>query len=216
MIIVLVIIGSALDDSPREPVQAAPIQAPTLAPMSTPVPTRIPLYSQSPVTSRPFIELEDIATHATEYAPIDGDRKGYIEGLGGHLCSFVQVGTKASSPSYFYPTLKGSETIMLFDDHRCLNNTDHFDSPEMMDQIALIEAQYRINNKIATWYSLPNANFLTRPAELHPPNSLRERGWCIQSPKYPIQSFAVEYFWEESGIGAALHSVTLGSCKTNQ
>ena len=223
LIVVLGIIGTAVESGP-DPVSTYKVEAsnssatpkPTrLSTSATSVPTKRPLFAQSPVTSQPFLVLDSVIHDVSEYAPIDGDHAGYIEGFSGHACEFSQVGTIASSQSYFFPSLTGSETIMIFADDRCMTNTDSYSNVDEMKTVAIAQAQYRINEQIATWYSKPDADFMTQPDDLQglAPSLLRKKGWCIESRKYPTWSFIVDYFWMNNGIGAVMHSPGQGSCK---
>ena len=197
--------------------------SPTVVPLPSALPSSpVPVLPPSPVPVLPQIAhplhddliLYSYLDYVSRYAPRHGPSEGYVRGFGGHDCHYVQAATIESAPSYFYDVFKGSVTIMIFDDDICMSYASHIgESSPRLDNIAIAFAQEQVNLAISRWYSVPDANFMYKPNDLKGAAEFQVKGWCIQSQTYPIQSFAVDYFTKGSGLGAVLHSTTIGGCE---
>ena len=113
-----------------------------------------------------------------------GNRRGFVLNAHGKKCWYVQHPTKDETLSYFYEELKGSDSVMIFEDSKCMSGTDVYEEINIR----------MINNVISNWYSLPDAEFMTRVEDLETSSMYQIRGFCVQSRKYETQAFMVDYF----------------------
>jgi hypothetical protein len=103
---------------------------------------------------------------------------------------------------YFHGGLKGKMGTITFDVSSCMSDKDvGLDTNKMM-----------INNVVSRWYSHSDAAFKTRVAELFPSSLMQKRGLCIQSSKYPIIDFTIDYEVKNSSIVRVFHGSAVQGC----
>ena len=151
-----------------------------------------------------LLDLEDKISPTKKPA---GQLKGTIINDMGEPCWFKQGATKLESESYFFNGTTGSDTLLLFDHRDCMKTS--------LGDLGMGIMQRLINDRIADWYSNEDADFQTKPSELHPTSMGQTRGWCMQSATYPLIGVLVEYFVDEGSITAVLHGMALGGCQSS-
>lgn len=141
------------------------------------------------------IALAQVAYAADGFQP-----KGYILNDRGDKCWYTQVTDQEGT--YFHGKLKGRMGTITFDDPRCMSEAD----------VGLDVNKMMINNVIARWYSHSDAAFQTRVSELFPGSMMQEKGFCIQSGKYPIIGITVDYEVQDKSIIRVRHGSSVQGC----
>ena len=178
----------------QSPISAtlAPKQAATSKPSGQSVPTQ-GILAVNPIIDR--ISPNGIRK---------GSLKGWVLNFYGEECWFGQAATDDNSVSYFYKSLTGSDTLLVFDDQACM--TDPM-------SIGMAFHQRTVNQAISSWYSKPDAKFMVTPDKLYRKSQLQVKGWCIQSTTYPSTAIAVDYFVDGESLVAVVHNYAVGGCE---
>ena len=136
-----------------------------------------------------------------------GQLSGTILNDMGEPCWFKQGATPSEGETYFLDGIRGSDTLMLFDDLDCMKTT--------LGDLGMGIMQRLINDRIVHWYFNKEVQFATKPSELYPSmaEGIQVQGWCIQSTTHPHAGVLVEYFTDGDSIVAVLHGIgaTCGS-----
>ena len=160
--------------------------------------------SSQPMPAQGMAEVNSIVDRISPDGIRNGSLRGVVSNHAGQDCWFGQVATDDNSVSYFYEKLTGSDTLLIFDNQRCMET-------EVPGLMAL--QQSMVNQAISTWYSLPDAKFMVSPDQLYRKSQLQVKGWCIQSATYPLQAIAVDYFVDGESLVAVVHSYAVGGCQ---
>ena len=205
--------GSPSDGNRNRVAIAEPTSAATVQP-SPPRPAR-----RTPNTSQSLLALGPHLDYLSETAAVKGARAADMFAFDGHFCPYVQVATALGSPSYFFDDLTNSDTLIIFDEPGCMNRIDYGGNVDRtaLHDASMVHAQNEINRAVASWHGREDAAFLTDLQDLQLNRDMQQRGWCIQSSKYPTVSIAVDYFIDEDGgLTAAIHSGSIGSCSSDK
>ncbi len=155
------------------------------------------------VELQPFSHFEEaVMPIVDELQQPRGLLNGQLQNDKGDFCWYTQLATTEDSRSYFYETLTGSDTLMVFD-KGCMTAAT---------PIGMSFFQRTVNEIIGRWYSKPDAAFQTKPIDLYPSSQFQENGWCMQSATYPTQAVAIEYFGDADVLAAVVHNITIGGC----
>ena len=148
--------------------------------------------------------LGRISTSLSDRQFMSGNLAGFIQNWEGTKCTYSQLPTENESASYFFDSLTGSDTVMVFDDSSCM---------DFSDELARTLNIMMINNVISNWYSHPDAAFLTREEDLRTDSFMQKRGYCVQSRTYSSQAFLVDYLVSDGELAMVMHNVSVGACK---
>ena len=188
----------------------APTQTPAPAAVAVAFPTRTPTLVPIPdrrpnvVDSQHFLELEPFLDEISQSVRPLGLKSGYVHNEWGDQCEYVQHATHRDASSYFFDKYPGSENIMVFSDQKCM-------TPDVLGMGYL---QKQVNVLLAKWYSAnSDAAFKTEPRDLSMTRKIRDRGWCMQSAKYPLSSVLIEYFVDEGRLVAVMHTDGIAGCE---
>ena len=163
-----------------------------------------PVNSDGAVRTKGLLEVNRIVDKLSADGLRIGNLKGYVQNDYGEDCWYTQSATADDSVSYFYESLTGSDTLMIFEDLGCMTPQ----TPIGMDY-----HQRMVNQAISNWYSKPDADFQTKPGQLKEKSRLQIRGWCIQSKTYPSKGILVDYFVDGQSLASVVHNYSVGGCK---
>ena len=163
-----------------------------------------PVNTGGAVRTQGLLEVNSIVDRLSADGLRIGNLKGYVQNDYGEDCWYTQSATADDSVSYFYKSLTGSDTLMIFDDVGCMTPK----TPIGMDF-----HQRMVNQSISNWYSKPDADFQTNPGQLKETSRLQIRGWCIQSKTYPSKGILVDYFVDGQSLAAVVHNYSVGGCE---
>ncbi len=183
---------------------STPKPKPTLKPTRTPTPIPDAVYKKPQSMSVAANLKRIISPSEREY--VVGNYEGFVNNFSGEKCWYKQVVTRDSSVSYFFETLQGADTLMIFDDPKCMHDE--------LNGWGMRHSQIAVNTVISRWYSKPDARFLVEPEDMFRRSDLQIRGWCIQSSKYPTQGITIDYFADsENNLAVVIHQYSLQECK---
>ena len=162
---------------------------------ATPAPPQV--LHVSTADAKALLDFEDKISPTKRPA---GQLKGTILNDMGEPCWFKQGATPSEDETYFLEGIRGSDTLLLFDDLDCMTTT--------LGNLGMGIMQRLINDRIVRFYYNEDVKFTTRPAELYPTIAGKPlRGWCIQSTTHPLAGVVVEYFTDGDSIVAVLHGI---------
>ena len=148
--------------------------------------------------------LGRISTSLSDRQFMSGNLAGFIQNGEGTKCTYFQLPTEDESESYFFDSLTGADTVMVFDDSSCM---------DFSDELARTLNIMMINNVISNWYSHPDAAFMTREEDLRTASFMQKRGYCLQSRTYSSQAILVDYLVLDGKLAMVVHNVSVGACK---
>ncbi|MCY3764505.1 MAG: hypothetical protein OXH06_03645 [Gemmatimonadetes bacterium] len=161
------------------------------------------------IPTTPVDSLDFLTPYLAKKPAREGPPKGNIINYFGTPCSFYQVRTKDTAPSYFYERLTGDVNILAFDDKECMNSSEE-DTPHSP---FMGINQRLINQAIARWYNKHDRPFQVEIKDLTPAGQTSAgkqiRGWCITS-KNPTGSIMVDYISEGNSLAFVIHGIGLG------
>ena len=132
-----------------------------------------------------------------------GNIRGFIQNVDGDKCTYEQVPTRDDSVSHFYRSLTGADTVLRFDDPRCMAGEGVFQDINIT----------QINNILANFYRGDSGTYYnTRADELHRTSRMQIRGYCVQSSTRSNRAFLVDYFTVEDSIAIVVHNIALQGC----
>ena len=166
-------------------------------------PTKSRASSQA-VPAQGILAINSVMDRISPDGIRNGSLKGWVSNDVGEECWFGQAATDDNSISYFYKSLKGSDTLLVFDDQGCMTPST---------PIGMAFHQRMVNQAISTWYSKPDAKFMVSPDQLYGKSQLQVKGWCIQSATYPSHAIVVDYFVDRESLVAVVHNYAVGGCQ---